>query len=312
VRGGVTRATRRVRLLAWSSASLVLATFAPAAGAADAGPGAPPVPDDAVRFTTETVEFAEVGSVPLLADAYLPDTAARRRPAIVLVHGGSWLGGDRRSMGAEASWLAQRGYVAFTIDYRLAPTHRFPAAVDDVRRFVRWLRKPAQMRGYRVDPARVGALGSSAGGHLTAMLGTLGSGARTKGARVAAVVSWSGPMDLTDVNAVIGGEAVTTFLGCAPPDATCMPTAREASATTHVDPTDAPTLLFTSDAEIVPLSQAEAMDAALSTAGVEHDLVVYAGDVHAQWFRVAAWPETVAFFERHLGPPPTATRTAGR
>lgn len=304
----MTGAPRGARILVWSSACAVVAALAPAAVAADDGPGAPPVPADAVTFTIETVEYADVDGVSLLADAHLPDTEARRRPAIVLVHGGSWLGGDRRSMGEEAGWLAQRGYVAFSIDYRLAPTYRFPAAVDDVRRFVRWLRKPAQVREYRVDPARIGALGSSAGGHLAAMLGTLGSGARTKGARVAAVVSWSGPMDLTDVNAVIGGEAVTTFLGCAPPDGACLPTAREASATTHVDPTDAPALLFTSDTEIVPLSQAEVMDAALAAAAVEHELVVYPGDVHAQWFRVAAWPETVAFFERHLGEPPTATR----
>ncbi len=286
-----------------TAALLAVVPGVPAAVAVDDGPGAPPVPPDAVTYTTRTVQYAEVDGVPLLADVSLPDTAARRRPVIVLVHGGSWRGGDRRSMSDEAGWFAQLGYVAFTIDYRLAPKHRFPAAVDDVRRFVRWLRKPAQVREYRIDRARIGALGSSAGGHLTAMLGTRGSGARSKGARVAAVVSWSGPMDLTDVDAVIGGEAVTNFLGCAPPDAACMPVARKASATTHVDPTDAPTLLFTSDAEIVPLSQAEAMDAALTAAGVAHDLVVYPGDVHAQWFRVAAWPETVAFFDDQLGGP---------
>lgn len=308
----LTHARGRVRVSALVAVSLALAAWAPAAGAADEGPGAPAPPADAAPFVTRTVRFATVAGVPLFADAYLPERAGDRRPAVVLVHGGSWLGGDRRSMGDEAAWLAQLGYAAFTIDYRLAPAHRFPAAVADVRRFVRWLREPAQVRRYRVDPERIGALGSSAGGHLTAMLGVLGTGARTRGARVAAVVSWSGPMDLTDVDAVIGGEAVTTFLGCAPPDEACMATAREASATTHVDGTDAPTLLFTSDAEIVPLSQAEAMDRALTDEGVEHGLVVYPGDTHAQWFRVAAWPETVAFLERHLGGSPTAARDVTR
>jgi len=72
---------------------------------------------------------------------------------------------------------------------------------------------------------------------------------------------------------------------------------------TFGDGTYAPTRLFTSDAEIVPLAQAEVMDAALARAGVEHDLVVYPGDVHAQWYRVEAWPNTVAFFEEHLGTP---------
>jgi acetyl esterase/lipase len=206
-------------------------------------------------------------------------------------------------MAEEASWLAQRGFVTFTIDYRLAPQFRYPAAVDDAVRFVTWLRRHRQVQRYRIDPARIGALGSSAGGHLTAMLGVTGRGSRAKGGRVDAVVSWSGPMDLTDVNAVIGGEAVTTFLGCTPPDAACREAALDASPVTHVDASDAPTLLFTSDAEIVPLAQAQAMDARLEGAGVEHALVVYEGDVHAQWYRVAAWPETVAFFERHLGKP---------
>ena len=254
--------------------------------------------------TTETVQFAEVTGVPLLADAYVPDTTDANRAAIVLVHGGSWSGGTRMSFGAEAEWLAQLGFVTFTIDYRLAPQFPYPAGVADVRRFVRWLRAPAQVVRFRIDPARVGAFGSSAGGHLAAMLGTVGKGPLTRGSRVQAVVSWSGPMDLTDVHAVIGGEAVRTFLGCEPADTpACAAKAEAASPAHRVDPSDAPTLLFNSDEEVVPLTQAEAMDAALSSAGVEHALVVYPGDAHGGSFRVDAWPQTVAFFEHHLGAP---------
>jgi acetyl esterase len=281
----------------------LLAAVAPSAAAGDRTP---------VPYTSGTVRFGEVAGVPLLADAYVPSTASTRRPAVVLIHGGGWVGGLRTSIGEEAGWLAERGFVAFTVDYRLAPGHRFPAAVDDVARFVRWLRKTAQVKEFGIDPKRIGALGSSAGGHLAAMLGTMGEGSRRRGARLAAVVSWSGPMDLTDVNAVYGGESVTEFLGCAPPAADCLPTARDASPVTHVDRTDSPVLLFTADAEIVPFTQAQRMDAALTRAGVEHDLVVYAGAVHAQDFRAEAWPQTAAFFARHLGTPPITPPTISR
>ena len=117
------------------------------------------------------------------------------------------------------------------------------------------------------------------------MLGTMGDGSLRRGTRLAAVVSWSGPMDLTDVNAVIGGEAVTTFLGCAPPAADCLPTAREASTDDPRRPYRLAHAAVHADTEIVPLTQAQAMDAALDRAGVEHGLVVYPGDVHAQEFR---------------------------
>jgi len=297
VRRGLTRARNAATVVAFLVAGMI-GSLVPA-GAAGV----------TVPFTQRTVQYGAPDGVPLLADAYVPATAARRRPAVVLIHGGGWVGGLRASIGEEAGWLAERGFVTFTVDYRLAPDHRFPAAADDVAAFVRWLRKPARMKQFGIDPERIGALGSSAGGHLAAMLGAKGEGSLTRGSRLAAVVSWSGPMDLTDVHAVYGGESVTTFLGCAPPASDCLPVARAASPVTHVDRTDSPTLLFTADAEIVPLTQAQAMDAALGRAGVEHELVVYPGDGHAQGFRAEAWPQTLAFLERHLGVRPATPRS---
>src|SRR5262249_59697942 len=80
--------------------------------------------------------------------------------------------------------LAQGGLVAFSVNYRLAPAHPFPAAVEDVEAAVAWVRKHA--KDYGVDPKRIGALGGSAGAHLVGMLATDGGGSLKTGHRVAA------------------------------------------------------------------------------------------------------------------------------
>jgi acetyl esterase len=286
------------------AALLATVVASPVAIADDAPPGDVPAPPNAVAVEMRTVPYATVDGTELFADAYVPATTATDRPVIVFIHGGGWAGGARESFGVEAGWMARLGFVTFSIEYRLSPPDPYPAAVDDVERFVRWLRRSPQVATFGIDPKKIGAFGSSAGGHLAAMLGTVGMGSRTTGSRVAAVVSWSGPMDLTDVNAVVGGSTVTGFLGCTPPDPACLPTARAASPITHLDRSDAPTLLFNSTRELVPYTQATTAKAALAKAGVPHRLVTYEGEMHAQWYRVQAWDRTVAWFERYLGTPP--------
>ena len=119
-------------------------------------------------------------------DVYVPVATARNRPAVMLVHGGGWTIGDKETADEQekANRLAALGFVVFEVDYRLAPQHPYPAAVEDVAAAARWIRKDKQVRKYRVDPRRLGALGASAGGHLVAMLATVGSGSRDVGSRV--------------------------------------------------------------------------------------------------------------------------------
>ena len=120
------------------------------------------------------MRYGTADGKPLLLDVYLPVTTGRGRSAVVLVHGGAWRGGDKRDFAVEARRLAAAGLVAFSVNYRLDTMPAFPAQVDDVQAAVRWVRGHAD--DYGVDPARIGALGASAGGHLVAMLATLGQG----------------------------------------------------------------------------------------------------------------------------------------
>src|SRR5829696_3888930 len=153
-----------------SAAALTAVVFAAPVAAA---PGGVTVKND--------VTFRTVDGEPLLLDVYQPAKKDKGRPAVVVVHGGAWTIGDKSWFAQQGNQLAERGFVAFSINYRLAPAHPYPAAVEDVEASVAWVRKHA--KEYGVDPERIGALGGSAGGHLTGLLATVGKGSLEKGHR---------------------------------------------------------------------------------------------------------------------------------
>ena len=262
----------------------LLALVAPAAGAQ---------PSFDIR---PDVEYGTANGKRLLLDAYVPTGGEGRRPAVVMIHGGGWRLGDKASWRPEAERLAAKGWVAFSINYRLDEPAVFPAEIDDVQAAVRWVRAHAEE--YRIDPARIAAIGESAGGHLAAMLATLGSGARDRDARIRVGAAWSPPVDLTALAGSRGASWIGPLLGCN--RETCPDRLAQSSPVTHVDSSDAPLYLVSSTAELVPLSQSQAMAERLKAAGVEHRLDVYPGNRHALDFRDDAWSPTLAFLETHL------------
>ena len=114
--------------------------------------------------------FVERDSGPLAADVYRP-RGAGPFPGMLVVHGGAWRMGARADLATIANGLAEHGYTAVAIDYRLAPTYKFPAQIYDCQAAVRWMRSHASE--LKIDPTRIGGFGYSAGGHLVALLGTL-------------------------------------------------------------------------------------------------------------------------------------------
>ncbi len=209
----------------------------------------------------------------LALDAYLPPGPGPH-PAVVVIPGGRWMFINKGKNDWLPTQIAEGGIAAFAINYRPSTESPFPAALDDAQAAVRFIRTHAER--FRIDPARLGAVGGSAGGHLAALLATVGEGSTDVGARVRVAISWSGPMDLPrlfdspNANVV---NAVKTLLACSSGGA-CTEEARAASPISHVDASDGAVYLANSTDEIIPVAQAHEMAATLERSGVPHQLVL--------------------------------------
>lgn len=222
--------------------------------------------------------------------------------AVLVIHGGGWDSGERDDMDDFCVRLAEHGYVAVTVDYRLAPEYKFPAQLHDLQQAVRWLRNKSE--SLSVEPDRIGVLGYSAGGHLAALLGSVGDGdpldAPHGGAdtRVRAVVSGAGPTDLRKYD---GGELVPQFIGGSKeqmPDAFAM-----ASPITHVSANDPPMFFYHGTLDtLVPSDHSEDMKKALDAANVPAEIYLLSGLSHITLRVFDGRPKKAAlqFLDRYL------------
>ena len=182
-------------------------------------PTPPRVPDTVIA--DRDVAYSNVGGKQTMDVIRPRDNSAKPRPAVLLVHGGGFRAGSKEGYIPLAVKLAERGYVAATVNYRLSPGAQFPAPVEDVKAAVRFLR--ANAAKYNLDTEHIGALGGSAGGHLVLMLGVTagveefeGSGPnREQSSRVQCVVDEYGPSDFTQSysKSVDAAEVLPMFLG---------------------------------------------------------------------------------------------------
>ena len=226
--------------------------------------------------------------VPLKLDLYFPKSTNGPAPVVVYVHGGGWSGGskDGRAEMFYASALLDAGFILSSVDYRLAPQHKFPAMIEDVKCAIRFLR--AHASEYNINPNNIGALGASAGGHLVSLLGMTDESAGfdvgeylDQSSRVQAVVDLFGPADLTigfsGASGVYEGMAQSVF-GTRDPT---NPIFKAASSVTYITPDDPPFLILHGDRDqIVPLSQSQEFYDKLTAAGVESQLVIVIGGDH--------------------------------
>lgn len=289
---------------------------APASG--PRGPAAPTKLPESLVASLEAhpgLTFARYGDRRLALDLYRPRERAAALPAIVCIHGGGWFKGDRSSMTHLAQALAARGYVAVAISYRLSGEATFPAAIQDAKAAVRWLR--AHAADYGIEPGRIGVTGLSAGGHLAALLATSGGVADLEGdgghagqpSAVQAGIAMGAQSDLRsarigELSARPEDPFYRTFLGGSQSER--PETYALASPRHHLDRSDPP-LLFLTGVRDDPSTHATETRADLEGLGVPTGLVVIPGAPHAFLGRQEAFDRCVAacdaFFGKHLKSP---------
>jgi acetyl esterase/lipase len=255
------------------------------------------------------IEFSNPDNQHLLLNLARPAKGGGPFPAVICIHGGGFRAGDRHGYDSLIKRFAERGYVATTVEYRLAPKYQFPAQVYDVKAAVRWMR--ANAAKYHVNPDRIGVTGGSAGGHLVHFLGVTGDvkgfegdgGNPGQSSRVTCVVSYFGPSDFTKSygKSVDAAEVLPLFLGGNV----------EQKRQRHIDssplywvtPNAAPTLAVhgTKD-NYVAFEQAVWMVDKLKAAGVEAELLTMEGAGHGFGGEDARRADEAmfAFFDRHL------------
>ncbi len=274
-------------------------------------PPAPSMPADVIH--EKDIVYTNVGARVAMDVVYPSAAASGPMPAVVLVHGGGFRRGNRESYLLVAARLAQRGYFAATVGYRLAPRHQFPAAVEDVKAAVRFLRANASR--YAIDPERICAMGGSAGGHLALFLGLTadvrefeGSGPNLdQSSRVSCVVNYYGPTDFTQSysKSVDAAEVLPLFLGG---DLTHNRRAHQLSSPLNwVTPNAAPTLsIHGTDDKYVAYEHSVWLTERLLAAGVPAEIETISGAGHGFKGADAELAEARAFgfFDRYLKPTP--------
>jgi acetyl esterase/lipase len=233
------------------------------------------------------VVYDEVDGEPLRYDLYRPRGVRNLAPGVVFFHGGGWAYGDPSQAAGNGLHFARAGIATVSLSYRLAPAHRFPAQLDDVRRGLRYVRRNAETLG--IDPARLVLLGLSAGAHLV-MLAHLARGVNALAPAlppdlaatpedVLAVIAHYGPYDLSRRRPVGGWDPIGDLLGERADDPAWV---RLASPVQHAARAAAPVLLIHGTADdVVSCRESERMHAALRAAGKTSDLLLLQGAPHA-------------------------------
>jgi len=233
------------------------------------------------------IVYGKIGDTELKLDIARPKVGDGPFPVVVILHGGGFVGGSKDQLSKTLEVLAGRGYVAVAPTYRVAPKDPFPAAVEDCKATVRFLR--ANARTYKINEDRIGVVGFSAGGYMACMLGFTEKGDDLEGkgghaeqsSKVHAVVAFFPPSDLMADNwtDVVLERNLKPFLGGTRSEKPEL--YKKASPVTYLRKSAPPLLLFHgTDDKIVPYEQSKQMAQKLQDLKVPVTLVTVEGGEH--------------------------------
>ncbi|MBI2480304.1 MAG: alpha/beta hydrolase, partial [Planctomycetia bacterium] len=260
--------------------------------------------------THRNIPYAETDNPRQQLDLYLPQQRGEKLlPVVAFIHGGGWQTGGKGNGQQVIPYVATGNYAGVSIGYRLTDEASWPAQIHDCKSAIRWIRANAEK--YGLDPDRIGVFGTSAGGHLVAMLGTTGDNKALEGdlgkyqnvsSRVTCVVDFFGPTELLTMGTwhdnpgspeskLVGGTLQET-----------KDVARQASPITHASKDAVPFLIIhgTKDA-VVPFDQSVKFHAALKAVGVDSTLLEMSDAGHGEPFHSGKFGSQMqAFFDKHL------------
>lgn len=265
---------------------------------------------------TRDIDYAGTDNPRQKLDLYLPTRPSGDKPlpVIVWIHGGAWLAGNKAGgFGNVRRFVSSGDYAGVSVGYRLTQEASWPAQIYDCKAAIRWIRGNA--KNYNLNPDAIGVWGSSAGGHLVAMLGTSGDvkslegelgSCRDQSSRVTCVVDFFGPSELLTMgdypsnlehnssespeSKLVGGTLQET-----------EEVAKAASPITYVSNDDPPFLIVHGDKDMtVPYNQSVRLDASLRKIGVDTTLITIAGGAHGGFASEELNRRVDDFFAKHL------------
>lgn len=306
-----------------SSVSLISCSSEDESNATDTTTTTPPV--TTVTPTTEAQTFKDVAyattSSAQKIDVYVP-AGVGPFPAVVLIHGGAFKAGDKGMEAANAAKLVANGYVAITVNYRLSGEAIFPAAVHDCKAAVRFVRANAST--YKINPNKIASWGSSAGGNLSAIIGTSGGDTYLEGTQgaylttsstVQATIDWFGPINFATMvpEALALGFASTynvanesQYLGIADAnDPVNIALVNKANPSKYIDANDPPFWIQAGSADpLIPHTQSfnfyKDLKAVLGETKVGFELIDGAGHGGALFSTEANLNKAISFLDSKL------------
>ncbi len=270
------------------------------------------MPETPPGFTFVTKEVAVYPEHTVTLTMYIPDKPGKY-PAVLDIHGGGWKDRQVEADRPMMERLAARGFVTAIVAYRLSTEAKYPAAIYDCKAAVRYLR--AHAAELKIDPERIGAMGGSAGGHLTGLLAMTngladfeGDGPnRDQASAVKAAIVMAGSQDLVAANKEKSNPGTVAFLGATYQENPAI--YQQASPLAHVRAGAPPTIFIEGERDTLKIGRAELQEK-LRALGVETDLHTLKDAPHPFWMSQPWCDETVeiaaAFFKKHLGEPELA------